>query len=293
MGQNRLRAVRSIDRTAAWYNRDMAIHDLSLPVARDLEGQVAIVTGSGSPVGIGFAVATDLARRGALVVIGSTTDRIHDRVAELVADGHEALGFIGDLVDPQVSVRLVGLVGDRIGRLDILVNNAGMTALGEEATGPVAIDDLTDAAWRRGIDRNLTSAFNTSRAAVPLMRASGYGRIVHLGSVSGMTMAFTGDVAYHSAKAGIGGLTRSMALELAPHGVTVNAVAPGWIATAGSDAAELAAGEATPVGRPGTPTEVAAVVGMLVSPAAAYVCGQVIVVDGGNSLEENRALRAS
>lgn len=242
---------------------------------------MAVVTGAGSPNGIGIAVARHLGARGALVVIGSTTDRIHDRVAELVDEGHHALGFIGDLVDPDVGRRLVGMVSERIGRLDILVNNAGMNTLAEP--------DDERSTWHRSIDRNLTTMYNTSVVAGPVMAAAGYGRIVNMSSVSGTTMAFAGDVAYHAAKAGVVGLTRAMALELAPSGVCVNAVAPGWIATDTSPGSELSAGGATPVGRPGTPAEVAAVVGMLASPSASYICGQVLVVDGGNALEENRS----
>ncbi len=270
--------------------------DSTRPVVRDLDGQVAVVTGAGSPSGIGFGIATHLAERGAVVVIGSTTERIHERVGELVEAGHQALGFIGDLVDSTVCDRLVAMVAERIGRIDILVNNAGMTTVGDVADEPAATPAegrIDDVAWRRAIDRNLTTAFNMSRAVAPIMSAAGYGRIVNMASVSGTSMAYSGDAGYHAAKAGVAGLTRAMALELAPAGVCVNAVAPGWIATGSSTAPELAAGAATPVGRPGTPSEVAAVVGLLASPAASYLCGQVIVVDGGNGLEENRALRAS
>ena len=256
-------------------------------LARDLAGQVAIVTGAGSAGGIGFAVASQLIARGATVVVGSTTERIHERVDELSAAGGTAVGFIGDLVDPTVATRVAAMVVEQLGRIDILVNNAGMAMVGSPPEG-APVDDYDDAMWRTSIDRNLTTTFNASRAVVPAMRRAGYGRIVNVSSVSGATMAFGGDVGYHAAKAGVVGLTRSMALELAPAGICVNAVAPGWIATESSPSGELDAGRWTPVGRAGLPSEVAAVVGMLASTAASYVCGQLIVVDGGNGLEEDR-----
>jgi 3-oxoacyl-[acyl-carrier protein] reductase len=261
------------------------------PSTSGLHGQTALVTGSGSPHGIGFATATALAAGGATVVLTSTTQRVHERVAELVAAGHRATGVVRDLMRPGAAAELVAAAvaaGD--GRLDICVNNAGMIAVGGAPT-EATLEDTTDAQWHDGLDRNLTTCFAVTRAAVAVMRAQGYGRVVNIASTSGPVQAFTGDVAYHAAKAGMHGFTRAVALETAGAGITVNAVAPGWIATAAALDHERAAGELTPIGRSGTPEEVAAVVRFLADPSASYLTGQLIVVDGGNSLPEDRAWR--
>jgi 3-oxoacyl-[acyl-carrier protein] reductase len=252
-----------------------------------LRGQVALVTGAGSPDGIGMAVARTLAAAGATVVLTSTTDRVQQRVAELRADDATAHGIVADLMHPGASERLVTAVLAFACRLDICVNNAGMVAQGG-AFADAALIDTTDQSWHDGIERNLTTCFAVTRAAVAAMLPNGYGRVVNVASTSGPVQAFVGDVAYHAAKAGMVGFTRATALEYAAAGITVNAVAPGWIATGSQLPGEAAAGALTPIGRSGTPDEVAAVIRFLADPCASYVTGQLVVVDGGNSLPENR-----
>jgi len=252
-----------------------------------LESQVALVTGAGSADGIGFHAARLLAAAGATVVLSSTTDRVHQRADELAAHGGTAIGVVADLMEPGAADLVVARALSTTGRLDICVNNAGMVAVGGHLTD-TSFAATDDARWRDGIDRNLTTCFAVSRAVLAAMSSAGYGRVVNVASTSGPVQAALGDVAYHAAKAGIIGLTRAAALEYAKQGITVNAVAPGWIATASQSAAEQHAGHHTPMGRSGTPAEVAAAIAFLCSPAASYITGQMLVIDGGNSLPEDR-----
>jgi len=253
-----------------------------------LTGQVALVTGAGSPQGIGFAIARALGKDGASLILVSTTQRIHDRAAELKAEHIHAIGVVADLTSPDAVQRVVEEIKALHGRLDICVNNAGMTVVGEtQFESPV--DEIPIEEWHLSLERNLTTCFLVTKSVLPQMRTQKYGRIINITSTSGPVQAFVGDAAYHAAKAGMWGFTRACALETAADGITVNAIAPGWIATASQLESEMIAGQLCPMKRSGTPVEVAFAVRFLADPQASYITGQLLVVDGGNSLPEDRA----
>jgi 3-oxoacyl-[acyl-carrier protein] reductase len=243
----------------------------------------ALVTGAGAADGIGIATARALGEAGLSVIITASSARVEQRAEELRQDGLDVRAFVADLTRSGDVERLRSEAGE----IDVLVNNAGMGTVGQPALQRRFLD-LSESDWDRGIDVSLKTAFLSTRGFLAGMVQRGHGRVVNMASVTGPYVSNEGEAAYSAAKAGTVGLTHALALEVGRSGVTVNAVAPGWIATGASTPEELAAARNTPLGRAGNPGEVAAAVLFLASDAASYVNGAVLVVDGGNILQERK-----
>jgi 3-oxoacyl-[acyl-carrier protein] reductase len=243
-------------------------------------GRAAVVTGAAR--GIGRATAAALARKGfAVALVDVRARELSETAAVVRGAGAEALPVEGDVTDFAAAQRLAGDVLAAFGRIDVLVNNAGISQ-------PKGLLEITEEEWDRTIDTHLKGAFNWCKAVAPTLLAQRAGRIINMSSVSAHTGAGTAAVsksAYCAAKAGVLGLTRGLAKELAPH-VTVNAICPGLIATdltAGMIARE---GEeklmrAIPLARLGTPEDIAQVVVFLATVTPCFMTGEVLDVDGG------------
>jgi 3-oxoacyl-[acyl-carrier protein] reductase len=243
----------------------------------DLSGKSAVVTGGSR--GIGRAIVLALARQGADVAFSyrGNAEAAREVASMVEAMGRQALVHRGDVSDPDSAEGLIAATLGAYGRIDILVNNAGITR-----------DDLvmrmSPDAWREVIDTNLSGAFYTIKAAMRPMLKARSGRIINVSSVSGQA-GNAGQANYSAAKAGLIGLTKAVAREVASRGITCNAVAPGFVLT------ELTASlpeniqegirNATPLGRFGTPEEIADAVVFIASDEAGYITGQVLGVDGG------------
>ena len=244
----------------------------------DLSGRTALVTGGSK--GLGKAMARAFAEHGADVLICS---RHEDEVRIAAADIGDGLDrrvewTVADLADPEQAEALGREAAKRLGRIDILVNNAGTNA-------PQPIDEVDDEKWTLMMELNLTSAMRLSRALVPAMKEQGWGRVIHVSSVLGLG-GKEGRNGYCASKAGMVGLTRASALDLGPHGITVNCIAPGPFLTdlpgrLLSDEQKKRFAERTALGRWGRPEELMGPALLLASEAGSYITGSVISVDGG------------
>ncbi len=249
---------------------------MKLSITADLSGQVAVVTGASQ--GLGKAVALALGANGAKVVcLARNAEKLAATVSEIEAAGGSAEAVACDVTDRAAAKGAIEAAAAQHGRLDILVNNAGITR-------DKLMRGMSDEEWDDVIATNLTSCFVCCRSAAGIMRKAKYGRIINMASISGL-IGNPGQANYSASKAGMIGLTRTLSKELVNRGVTVNAVAPGFIASEMTaemgDVVLEEAKKRIPAKRLGEPEDVAAAVLFLASKDAGYISGQTLVVDGG------------
>lgn len=247
------------------------------------ENRVALVTGAAR--GIGAAIAEKLAANGHPVVLADTLPEVAATAAGLRDAGYQARAISLDVADDAAVAALPAAIGDWWSRLGVVVNNAGISPKGPDGRAR-KVRDMPAGEWRRVLEVNLTGAFLVSQACIPPLRGRGWGRIVMITSQAARTKSLIAGAHYAAAKAGLMGFARSLAAELGPDGITVNSVAPGRIDTpmaqAGAAAGNAAFLASIPLGRAGSPAEVAAVVAFLASDAASYLSGATLDVGGGS-----------
>ena len=251
----------------------------------NFKDQVCLITGAGSPNGIGFASAKILGALGAQVALIATTERVFEREKELRNREVVAKGYIADLMDRRQVKEVVEQIIKDFGVIHVLVNNAGMTQIGQGEDFSLFLNTSYES-WDLDINRNLNIPFNVTREVLPIMVEEGYGRIVNVSSVTGPMVSNPGEAGYSAGKAGIIGMSKAIAIEVGSLGITINNVLPGWIGTESQTEEESVAGKNTPLKRSADPEEVANAVVFLASKEASYITGESLVVDGGNTIQE-------
>lgn len=247
----------------------------------DLSDRVALVTGAGG--GIGAATSRVLAENGADVIVTDVVDEIEEVAADIESTGSRAIAQTMDVTDSTEVETVVEAGLAEFGRLDILANVAGIFPTH-------TLEEMGEEDWRNVLDINLNGTYNCTQAALPAMREQNYGRIINISSAAGGQIGWSNDLSHYAAsKGGVLGFTRSAALDVAQHGVTMNAIVPGLIDTGAPQAVateeELQGGiQMTAFGRMGDPEEIANAVAFLGSEEASYITGAKLVVDGGYTL---------
>ena len=249
-----------------------------------LENKVAIVTGGGK--GIGAEICLRLAKEGAKIVIAEMDIKSGEDIQKkIIKNKGEAIVVNTNVADEASVNNMADKAVKKFNKIDILVNNAGMVQIGNDQPSKKFIEHSLES-WNYGIDINLKSTFLVTRNILPYLKKQNSGRIINISSVTGPIVGISGSTVYGSAKAAMLGLTRSLAIEEGKNSITVNCVGPGWIKTGSSSEEEITAGKFTPIGRPGIPEEIGHTVVFLASEEASYITGQIIFVDGGNTIQE-------
>jgi len=249
----------------------------------DFHDRVAIIVGAAK--GIGLAMARSFSREGCCVVLGDIDSECGQRLARELGEDKAVFQY-ADVASKNDMDQLVALAVRRFGKVDILLQNAGIYP-------SCLLEELSLEQWQHVLTVNLTGTFLAMQACLPVMRAHGGGRMIFTSSITGPRVANPGVGAYGTSKAGINGLIRSAALEFAPYGITVNGIEPGNIITEGLTAGRSSSfisnmEESIPLGRLGSPEDVAAAAVFLASAGASYITGTTIVVDGGQILPESK-----
>jgi 3-oxoacyl-[acyl-carrier protein] reductase len=244
----------------------------------NLKGKIALVTGAGH--GIGREIALSLARNGAEVVVTDVSDKIFEVGKEIESVGTKAFALKCDVTDAREAAAIEEKVLGKYEKIDILVNNAGIYP--QKPFLEMTMDD-----WNKVLSINLNGVFHCTKAVIPKMVAQKYGKIVNIASIAGAVIGYVNLAHYSASKAGVAGFTRSLALEMAPYGININAIAPGPI-----DVGAIPAGseflqqiiKTIPLGRMGLPVDIANLVVFLASDESSFITGQCIVCDGGSTI---------